>query len=433
MNKTNLGNIIHPITDYHANGSYKILKENVTLKDDEDFALMIRTKNFEQNDFKNSNKFIDENAYHFLKKSKVLPGDIIMNKIANAGTVYLMPDLARPVSLAMNLFLIRPDEKKVNPKYVYLFLKINEKYVKSFSQGSVTLTITKAAVRNLEIDLPNRSIQDQIVKIFEIIESKIEVNNKMNQTLEEISKTIFKSWFIDFEPTRAKAEGRPTGLSKEISELFPDSFVSSEIGEIPKGWHVGNIEAIAEKVSDKYKNEDDWSNEKLIDLSRMPSNSIALNSYGQGDELSTSVCKFQKYDFLFGSIRPYFYKAGICPFDGVSNTSVFILRAKKIFDKEFMYFYSSSEKTFEKSVQYSDGTKMPIIKWNDFKEFQFALPSEELRTHFSSKIRPIVDKIILNIEEQETLTKLRDSLLPKLISGELVIPDAEGLIEETSI
>ena len=122
-------------------------------------------------------------------------------------------------------------------------------------------------------------------------------------------------------------------MSKEITDLFPDTFVSSEIGEIPKGWHVGNIEDIAEKVSDKYKNEDDWSNEKLIDLSRMPSNSIALNSYGQGDELSTSVCKFQKYDFLFGSIRPYFYKAGICPFYCVSNTSVFILRAKKIFDK----------------------------------------------------------------------------------------------------
>ena len=231
----------------------------------------------------------------------------------------------------------------------------------------------------------------------------------------------------------AKAEGSSTGLSKEISDLFPDTFESSEIGEIPKGWHVGNIEDIAEKVSDKYKREEDWSNEKLIDLSRMPSNSIALNSHGKGEELSTSVCKFQKYDFLFGSIRPYFYKAGVCPFNGVSNTSVFILRAKNDFDREFMYFYSSSEKTFERSVQYSDGTKMPIIKWNDFKEFKFALPNKELRKNFSSITRPIVDKIILNIEEQETLSNLRDSLLPKLIAGEIKIPDVEELIEEVSI
>jgi type I restriction enzyme S subunit len=151
----------------------------------------------------------------------------------------------------------------------------------------------------------------------------------------------------------------------------------------------------------------------------MPLNSISLDSYGFGNEISTSACKFKKYDFLFGSIRPYFKKAGICPFSGISNTSVFILRVHKIFDREFLYFYCSSDNIFKKSVQFSDGTKMPIIKWNDFKEFKFALPNEELRNYFSVKINHIIERIIKNNEEQEILKKLRDMLAPKLIYGEL--------------
>jgi type I restriction enzyme S subunit len=387
--------------------------------------------------FKKYDLYISESRFKELRAISGSPsdGDLLISSVGNrSGQAYVVDGDGDFYFKDGNIIWISEFDG-LDPHFLCYFFNsaYGQKMLKSIMIGSAQKAITIDSLRNLEISIPSLSYQKSSKRILRTLDKKIELNQKMNATLEEIAKTLFKSWFIDFDPVRAKVEGRPTGLSKEISDLFPDSFEDSELGEIPKGWHIGNIEDIAEKVSDKYKIEDDWSNEKLIDLSRMPSNSIALSSYGKGDELSTSVCKFQKYDFLFGSIRPYFYKAGICPFDGVSNTSVFILRAKNIFDKEFMYFYSSSEKTFEKSVQYSDGTKMPIIKWIDFKEFQFALPSEELRTNFSSKIRPIVDKIILNIEEQETLTKLRDSLLPKLISGELKIPDAESLIEEASI
>ncbi len=363
--------------------------------------------------------------------------DILVNStgVGTLGRVAQIYEVTRPVTADSHVTIVRPDNKTVDPLYFGYCLKSRQKHIESLGEGSTGQTeLSRVLLGDMEIEILENFREQKIVASFlKAIDEKIELNQKMNATLEEIAKTLFKSWFIDFDPVRAKAEGSSTGLSKEISDLFPDTFESSEIGEIPKGWHVGNIEDIAEKVSDKYKREEDWSNEKLIDLSRMPSNSIALNSHGKGEELSTSVCKFQKYDFLFGSIRPYFYKAGVCPFNGVSNTSVFILRAKNDFDREFMYFYSSSEKTFERSVQYSDGTKMPIIKWNDFKEFKFALPNKELRKNFSSITRPIVDKIILNIEEQETLSNLRDSLLPKLIAGEIKIPDVEELIEEVSI
>lgn len=368
-------------------------------------------------------------------KRKVRDNDLVYSTIRPINMHFgFLRNPPEDLVVSTGFVVVRVDSTKANPRFIYEYLT-QDKFTAHMQNIGEDSTSTYPGIRpddllSIEIDLPSKKTQDFISAFATKIDNKIKLNQRINENLEEIAKTLFKSWFIDFDPVRAKAKGRPTGLSKEISDLFPDSFEKSELGEIPMGWSKSVITDIAYKISDKYKKDEDWSNEKLIDLSRMPSNSISLNSYGRGDELSTSVCKFKKYDFLFGSIRPYFYKAGICPYDGVSNTSVFILRAKKTYDREFIYCYSSSEVTFEKSVQYSDGTKMPIIKWKDFKEFQFAIPNEDIRKHFSSIINPIVEKIICNIEEQEILSKLRDTLLPKLISGELKIPDAENLIKE---
>jgi type I restriction enzyme, S subunit len=332
-----------------------------------------------------------------------------------------------------HLIRCRFDKSKADPLYYFYFFE--SKYGKQ-RIGSIVEQVAAAGIRGsdlikLPVFVPSLSDQKTIAQILSTLDDKIEVNKKMNKKLEEIAKNLFKSWFIDFDPVKAKAAGKPLGLPKEINDLFPNSFEDSKIGKIPKNWKIGKIEEIAKKISDRYKKEDNWSEEKLIDLSRMPSNSISLNSFGKGKELSTSICRFKKYDFLFGSIRPYFYKSGICPFDGVSNTSVFILRGINMFDREFLYFYSSNDITFKKSIQYSNGTKMPIISWKDFKEFCFALPNEELRKYFSKITKPIVEKIIYNIEEQEILEKMRDKILPKLISGELEISNVNKIIQST--
>ncbi len=431
--KYKLSDLLETITDYHANGSYQTLKKKVFLQDQEDYALMVRTTNFENNDFSQSLKFINKDAYEFLNKSKVFPGDILMNKIATPGSVYLMPNLDRPVSLAMNLFLLRINKQKANPVYVYIYLKLNERYVKSFAQGSVTQTITKKAVRDLIVELPKRELQDQIVQIYENFTRKIEINKKTNETLEKIAKTLFKSWFIDFDPVKAKSENLSTGLSDDISNFFPDSFENSELGKIPSTWQIKRITDICEKINDKSHDKREWEEEKLIDLGRMPSNSVSLYSYGKGKELETSICNFQKYDFLFGSIRPYFYKAGIAPFNGVTNTSIFILRSKNKNLREFLYCLASSKSIFEKSVQFSKGTKMPIISWKDFSKFSFLVSDNKVIELFSKINAPIFEKILNNIHENASLEKLRNIILPKLISRQIRISNIEKIIEEVII
>lgn len=169
-----LGDYIDVLTDYHANGAYEKLKAHVTLLDSPDYAVMIRTTNLQRDDFKDL-IYLSKSSYEFLKKSKVYANDILMNKIANPGVSYLMPELHLPVSLGMNLFLIRM-LNDVSAKYIFYYLRLHETYVKSFASGTGTETITKQEVKNLKFLLPSFEeqveIEDTIFAIQQNIKSK---------------------------------------------------------------------------------------------------------------------------------------------------------------------------------------------------------------------------------------------------------------------
>lgn len=182
--KSKLGYTLSVLTDYHANGSYETLSEHVTLLDDPDYALMIRTTDLEKKDYNNNVIYINEDAYHFLKKSKVFGNEVIINKIGSAGKVYYMPKLNRPVSLAMNQFLLRFKEGILS-KYIYYYLKTKyaKEQISERVQGAVTLTITKEAVRSIPTIIPQYEIQVKIVDYLDNECSKIDevISDKQNQ------------------------------------------------------------------------------------------------------------------------------------------------------------------------------------------------------------------------------------------------------------
>jgi type I restriction enzyme S subunit len=194
------GNIITTLTDYHANGSYKILKKNVELKDNDDYAWMIRSTDFEKS-FKNQFKYIDEHAYNFMSKSKVFGNEIIMSKIGNAGKTYLMPKIDRPISLAMNLFLIRLDESRALPQFVFQFLKSEkgESQIKKRVKGATTKTITKDNVRNIFISYPSLETQKDIVQKLDILSletKKLEaIYTQKIDDLKEMKKSVLQKAF----------------------------------------------------------------------------------------------------------------------------------------------------------------------------------------------------------------------------------------------
>ncbi|QHI72687.1 restriction endonuclease subunit S [Aminipila terrae] len=183
--EANLGAYLDVLTDYHSNGSYETLRDNVTLLDIPSYALMVRTTDLEKNNFEDDVKYIDEHAYNHLEKSKVFGGEIIINKIGSAGKVYLMPYLNRPVSLAMNQFLLRFNKDILNNVFIYHLL--NTPYCESKIQdrvrGAVTKTITKDAVREVEIYVPPIHLQNQFATFVEQVDKlKVTVQESLNET-----------------------------------------------------------------------------------------------------------------------------------------------------------------------------------------------------------------------------------------------------------
>ena len=183
-----LGNLTDILTDYHANGSYELLRNNVQLLDNEDYALMIRTVDFENNDFESNVKYISKASYNFLKKTKIYGNELVINKIGNAGNVYLMPTLNRPVSLGMNLFMIKLKDIKLSPIiFVYLNTIYGKSLIKRRVTGAVPLSIDKESVREVIVPIFKEMFVDLIgqlvYKYFKLNKNQKEVYNAANKII----------------------------------------------------------------------------------------------------------------------------------------------------------------------------------------------------------------------------------------------------------
>ncbi|MBP1761258.1 MAG: restriction modification system dna specificity domain [Firmicutes bacterium] len=197
-NTCTAGDLILVLTDYHSNGSYENLRDNVLLLNKPDYALMIRTIDLENKNYINDVKYITKEAYEYLEKSKVFGGEIIINKIGSAGKVYLMPYLNRPVSLAMNQFLLRFNDS-TNVMYVYCYLKteFSEKNISDRVRGAVTKTITKEAVRSIPFRLPPIELQNKFAEIVTKIEEQKALVQKAIDETQYLFDSLMSEYFDD--------------------------------------------------------------------------------------------------------------------------------------------------------------------------------------------------------------------------------------------
>jgi type I restriction enzyme S subunit len=276
-------------------------------------------------------------------------------------------------------------------------------------------------LREFPVVLPPQSEQAAIAEVLGSLDDKIELNRKMNETLEAIARAFFKSWFVDFDPVRAKAEGRDPGIHASLADLFPDSFEDSELGEIPKGWRVGKFGDVAANPRRSIGPDQIAEGTAYIALEHMPRKSIALSDWGVADEVESGKLMFHIGEILFGKLRPYFHKVGIAPIDGVCSTDILVIAPSAPEWFGFVLEYASSAELVEHTNAASTGTKMPRTNWKELARFPLVLPSQEIATAFNDYIQPICARIIGASHENRTLVAIRDTLLPKLISGEIRI------------
>ncbi len=267
--------------------------------------------------------------------------------------------------------------------------------------------------------------QRAIAHILGTLDDKIELNRRTGETLEAIARALFKSWFVDSDPVRAKGEGRDPGLPKNIAKLFPDSFEDSELGEIPAGWYAGSLGEAAENPRRGIQPHEIDPSTPYIALEHMPRRSIALSEWGVADDLESNKFEFKRGEILFGKLRPYFHKVGVAPVDGVCSTDIVVVGPKERAWFGFVLGHVSSDAFVEFTNAGSTGTKMPRTSWGEMSRYPLALPPEQLAEAFTSYMQPIVDRIVAGIHESRTLASLRDALLPKLISGEVRVKVGE--------
>jgi type I restriction enzyme S subunit len=252
----------------------------------------------------------------------------------------------------------------------------------------------------------------------------------MSETLEAMARALFKSWFVDFDPVRAKAEGRDPGLPQPLADLFPDSFEDSELGEIPRGWEIGTLGDVAEHPRRGVQPSSIRPDTPYISLEHMPRRCIALSDWSVADGLESNKFEFRKGEILFGKLRPYFHKVGVAPVDGVCSTDIVVVAPRLAHWFAFVLGVVSSDEFVEYTNAGSTGTKMPRTSWAEMARYDIALPPKAVAQAFTERVRPGVDRIIAAIHESRFLAALRDALLPKLISGELRVKEIEPVLQQ---
>jgi len=268
------------------------------------------------------------------------------------------------------------------------------------------------------IPTPPLKEQQAIACILGALDDKIELNRRMNQTLEAMARAIFKSWFVDFDPVRAKAEGQqPLGLAPHIADLFPDAFEESELGEIPKGWRVVTFEELADAKQGKYIPKNEMSALPTTEHSYPVWGGNGIRGYSSNYMYEEPVVVLTCRGSNCGRIDLTESQSWI------SNIS-FACRPKYgTTSFIYVYFHYSS---FENCIS---GSAQPQITYTALKNKLMEYPIDEaICDTFSKKIDRFYEAVFCNNRQSKILAALRDTLLPKLISGELRVPDAERIV-----
>lgn len=312
--------------------------------------------------------------------------------------------------------------------YLYWILRTPQyrDYCAGHAMGSAVVALSRKDFLSYPVP-PATSGRLLVVALLDEIEVRIELNRRMNETLEEMARALFKSWFVDFDPVRAKAEGRDTGLPTHIAELFPARLVDSELGEIPEGWEVKSLDEMARFLNglalQRFPSADGRSL-PVIKIAQLRAKNVSSADRASADLDSDYIV--QDGDILFswsGSLECVLWAGG----PGALNQHLFKVTSTS-YPRWLCYLGIHHHLDDFRHIAAGKATTMGHIQRHHISDARVALPSPELLRALGSIIAPMVESTWRREVQSRTLASLRDTLLPKLISGELRVGDAERII-----
>lgn len=368
-------------------------------------------------------RYVSEEVHRTWFRGHPEPGDILFVNKATPGRTALVPD---PIDfcVAQDMIAIRANKERIYPAYLFAALRssIVRRRIENMHVGTMIPHFKKGDFNKISIPVPReRKHQEFIGDLYLRLSKKIDLNRRMATTLQEMVQAIFKSWFIDFDPVRAKVEGRPTKLPIKIDALFPESLEDSELGPIPRGWKIGCVD-------------DDFT----LTMGQSPPGS----TYNQNGEGLPFYQGRSDFGFRFPTHRVYctaptrVANAGdtlisvrapvgdINMADEVCAIGRGVASARhRTGSRSYTYYFMRSIEAVFETFE-SEGTVFGAIGKKDFHAIKCCLPPRDLVEHFESLVGPLDEKELVLEKETSILATIRDSLLPKLITGEITVQTA---------
>ncbi|TXE59621.1 hypothetical protein FOT57_04695 [Serratia ureilytica] len=416
--------------------------------------------------------FTDEDGYkNRIKRAKPKANDIVFTREAPMGEVCLIPE-GIECCLGQRQVLLRANNK-VDP--YYLFWALQSPYVQhqiSWNEGTGT-TVSNVRIPVLkDLKIPRLGVAESwIAKTMTSLALKSQINKKINQTLEQMAQALFKSWFVDFEPVKAKIAVLEAGGSqkdatlaamtaisgkgadtlavferehpeeytelKATAEQFPSAMQDSELGDIPEGWHVADLSNVASLNAESWSKKNAPESVSYVDLANTKWGVInSIETYQFSDAPSRAKRILKPQDTIVGTVRPgngsyaYISKTGL-----TGSTGFAVLTPKNRIFSEYIYLCATSNESIERLAHLADGGAYPAVNADVVLSTQCVLPVERetieaLLKMFSSRTEVFFSYRANNLDQDEVLASTRGTLLPKLLSGEITLPEAEQAVSE---
>lgn len=376
-------------------------------------------------------KFIDADFHAKLKKSALRPGDVVIVRTGKPGSCAVIPDWLEDANCS-DLVIARCGPR-LRPRFLcYVVNSVAGQHIYNHLVGAVQQHFNVGSARALEFELPDLEEQDEILALLGALDDKIDLNRRMNETLQAMARAIFRDWFVDFGPTRGKAEGRAPYLTADLWDLFPDTLND----ERPEGWELSVIGREVEAVGGATPSTKDpsfweggghhWATPK--DLSKLAA-PVLLDTgrkITDGGVKRISSGLLPVGTVLLSSRAPIGYLA-ITEVQTAVNQGFIAMVCNRRLPNVFVLFWCYENLEYIKGI--SGGTTFAEISKKVFRSVPVVVPREQVVAAYQEQVRPLYDHIILNTRESESLAKTRNLLLPRLMSGEIRLAEAEKAVE----
>jgi type I restriction enzyme S subunit len=391
-------------------------------------------------------KFISEEQASGLRKGIAKAGDVLLSHKATIGRTAIVQDSKHDfIMLTPQVTYYRVINSSALSN-IYLKAYFDSRFFQSIlglwaGAGSTRAYLGITGQLKLPIILPPIEIQNEISGQVHALNKKVNLNNEINQTLEEMAQTIFKSWFVDFDPVKAKMNGdQPEGMDAATASLFPEKLVESELGLIPEGWDAGTVGSVtAAKGGYAFKSKQfvDEGN-PVIKIKNITSAGTVTTSDCQcvDDDIAKTASRFKLSDgdLLMAMTGATVGKSGIYVSDGRDGyLNQRVARFESKVDSTqpcwFTYNLVNKDSIFEQIVGAAQGSAQPNISSKGIEQVKTVIPTFDLISKYQELVAPLYAKWISNFRENSQLSELRDTLLPKLLSGEIELGQAQELAE----